>query len=62
MKIENMKITENLIFQFSTLMQEPGNQLFQFFGEKAGNSLNFTKFMKILEISINLVKKSSFLP
>ena len=43
-------------------MQEPGNQLFQFFYEKAGNSLKFTKFTKILEISINLVEKSSFLP
>ena len=43
-------------------MQELGNQLFQFFYEKAGNSLNFTKLIESLEISINLVKKSSFLP
>ena len=39
-----------------------GKSAFSIFGEKAGNLLNFTKFMKILEISINLVKKSSFLP
>ena len=43
-------------------MQEAGNQLFQLFYEKVGNSLKSTKFIKILEISINLVKKSSFLP
>jgi len=30
--------------------------------KKVGNSPKFTKFMKILEISINLVKKSTFLP
>ena len=43
-------------------MQEPGNQVFQFFGEKFENSLNFTKFTKFLEIPINIVKKASFLP
>ena len=57
-----MEITENSVFPFSALMQEPGNQLFQFFYEKAGNSPKFTKFIKILEIFINLVKKSYFLP
>ena len=32
------------------------------FYEKVENSLKFIKLTKILEISINLVKKSSFLP
>ena len=57
-----MEITENSFFQFSTLMQEPGNQDFQFFSEKVENSLNFIKFMNFIEISINLVEKSYFLP
>ena len=51
-KIGNMKITENLIFQFSTLMQEAGNQLFPFFYEKVEDSLKSLNLLKILEFPL----------
>ena len=43
-------------------MQEPENQFFLIFLENIGNSLKFTKLLRILEIFINFMKNKVFAP